>query len=84
MIFGVCFLGEDSSAKVKQRKKEWHRGWNSSVCPMLFSSAFLWLIYAERDKHLRKLKDDSQQPGRVDSFRGVSFENWLRLFMQVG
>ncbi|KAG8215367.1 hypothetical protein J3R82DRAFT_8964 [Butyriboletus roseoflavus] len=36
----------------------------------------------ERDKHLRKSKDDSQQPGKVNSFRGVSFENWLRLFMQ--
>lgn len=32
---------------------------------------------------MRKSKDDSQQPGKVDSFRGVSFENWLRLFMQV-
>ncbi|KAG9310821.1 hypothetical protein JVU11DRAFT_8674 [Chiua virens] len=40
------------------------------------------LELVERDKHLRKLKDDSQQPGRVDSFRGISFENWLRLFMQ--
>ncbi|KAF8549682.1 TPR-like protein [Imleria badia] len=36
----------------------------------------------ERDKHLRKSKDDGQQPEKVDSFRGVSFENWLRLFMQ--
>lgn len=50
----------------------------------LHSGTVLWLIYAERDKHLRKSKDDNQQSEKVDSFRGVSFENWLRLFMQVG
>ncbi|KAF8126331.1 hypothetical protein EV363DRAFT_1174437 [Boletus edulis] len=36
----------------------------------------------ERDKHLRKSKDDGQSSQKVDSFRGVSFENWLRIFMQ--
>ncbi|KAH7927002.1 TPR-like protein [Leucogyrophana mollusca] len=36
----------------------------------------------EQDKHIRKNKDSTQQPSRVDNFRGVSFENWLRIFMQ--
>ncbi|KIJ64224.1 hypothetical protein HYDPIDRAFT_175610 [Hydnomerulius pinastri MD-312] len=36
----------------------------------------------ERDKHIRKSKDDGQLQEKVDSFRGVSFDNWLRVFMQ--
>ncbi|KIJ10452.1 hypothetical protein PAXINDRAFT_182044 [Paxillus involutus ATCC 200175] len=36
----------------------------------------------ERDKHLRKSKDDVNQQERADSFRGVSFDNWLRVSMQ--
>lgn len=83
MTFGACSLGGDSSARMGQRKKEWRRGWNLLVCLALLSHAFLWLIYVERDKHLRKSKDDRQQPGMVDSFRGVTFENWLRIFTQV-
>lgn len=38
----------------------------------------------ERDKHIRKGRDDSLNTEKVDSFRGVSFENWLRVFMQYG
>ncbi|KAI9463423.1 hypothetical protein HD554DRAFT_1309138 [Boletus coccyginus] len=62
MISGVCFPGGDSSARMKQRKKEWPR---------------------ERDKHPRRSKDDSQQLEKVDWFRGVSFDNWLRTFHAV-
>ncbi|KIK91737.1 hypothetical protein PAXRUDRAFT_148847 [Paxillus rubicundulus Ve08.2h10] len=39
-------------------------------------------LVVERDKHLRKSKDDVHQQERVDSFRGVSFDNWLRVSMQ--
>ncbi|KAH7882558.1 hypothetical protein F5I97DRAFT_1906074 [Phlebopus sp. FC_14] len=40
------------------------------------------LELVERDKHMRKVKNDNQQADKVDSFRGLSFENWLRVFMQ--
>ncbi|KAI6048063.1 hypothetical protein EDC04DRAFT_2556141 [Pisolithus marmoratus] len=36
----------------------------------------------ERNKHVRKGRDDELSPEKVDSFRGVSFDNWLRIFMQ--
>ncbi|KAI6031287.1 hypothetical protein BKA83DRAFT_4198140 [Pisolithus microcarpus] len=36
----------------------------------------------ERDKHVRRGRDDGLNPEKVDSFRGVSFDNWLRVFMQ--
>ncbi|KAH7911471.1 hypothetical protein BJ138DRAFT_1237800 [Hygrophoropsis aurantiaca] len=37
----------------------------------------------EQDKHARRTKDSSQQKlTKVDHFRGVSFTNWLRIFMQ--
>ncbi|OJA08708.1 hypothetical protein AZE42_08889 [Rhizopogon vesiculosus] len=35
----------------------------------------------ERDRH-RRNKDDSQAHGKVDSFRGIKFASWLRIFMQ--
>lgn len=44
----------------------------------------LWLnVPAERDKRARRNKDDGQAPEKVDSFRGVKFASWLRIFMQV-
>ncbi|KAG6331587.1 hypothetical protein ID866_7502 [Astraeus odoratus] len=36
----------------------------------------------ERDKHVRKGKDGNMNYEKVDSFRGVLFDNWLRIFMQ--
>ncbi|KAG1750557.1 uncharacterized protein EDB91DRAFT_1108147 [Suillus paluster] len=36
----------------------------------------------ERDKHTRRIKDDGQASEKVDSFRGVTFASWLRIFMQ--
>ncbi|KAG2056694.1 TPR-like protein [Suillus hirtellus] len=36
----------------------------------------------ERDRHTRKAKDDGQASDKIDSFRGVTFSNWLRIFMQ--
>ncbi|KAG2139828.1 uncharacterized protein EDB93DRAFT_1241934 [Suillus bovinus] len=36
----------------------------------------------ERDRHTRRAKDDSQTSEKVDSFRGVTFSSWLRIFMQ--
>ncbi|KAG2040882.1 TPR-like protein [Suillus americanus] len=36
----------------------------------------------ERDKHTRRAKDDGQASEKVDSFRGVTFSSWLRIFMQ--
>ncbi|KAG0701633.1 hypothetical protein DFH29DRAFT_806009 [Suillus ampliporus] len=36
----------------------------------------------ERDKHTRRTKDDGQASEKVDSFRGVTFASWLRIFMQ--
>jgi hypothetical protein len=38
---------------------------------------------AEQVNNARKSKDNQDKPVKVDVFRGVSFDNWLRLFMQV-
>ena len=41
------------------------------------------MVLIERDKHSRKGKDDSTSYEKVNHFRGVSFDDWLRVFMQV-
>jgi general transcription factor 3C polypeptide 3 (transcription factor C subunit 4) len=41
------------------------------------------LQFIEQANNARKSKDNQDKPAKVDVFRGVSFDNWLRLFMQV-
>ncbi|KIM61704.1 hypothetical protein SCLCIDRAFT_1215803 [Scleroderma citrinum Foug A] len=36
----------------------------------------------ERDRHNRRSKDDGTSCEKVSHFRGVSFDDWLRIFMQ--
>jgi general transcription factor 3C polypeptide 3 (transcription factor C subunit 4) len=38
---------------------------------------------AEHDGILRKAKGKNVDSGRIDVFRGVHFDDWLRVFMQV-
>ncbi|KAJ8592172.1 hypothetical protein M405DRAFT_859982 [Rhizopogon salebrosus TDB-379] len=38
----------------------------------------------ERDRHIRRNKDDGHAPVKVNSFRGVSFASWRRIFIQRG
>jgi hypothetical protein len=50
-----------------------------------FSIRYLTLCFCfiEQVNNARKSKDNQDKPAKVDIFRGVSFANWLRLFMQV-
>jgi general transcription factor 3C polypeptide 3 (transcription factor C subunit 4) len=41
------------------------------------------LIFSERDSMSRKATKGDAQIGKVDVFRGISFDDWLKLFMQV-
>ena len=43
----------------------------------------LTLIFSERDSMSRKATKEDAQIGKVDVFRGISFDDWLKLFMQV-
>jgi hypothetical protein len=37
----------------------------------------------ERDSLARKSARSGEKPGAVNVFRGINFDDWLRLFMQV-
>ena len=37
----------------------------------------------ERDNLARKSARSGEKPGAVNVFRGINFDDWLRLFMQV-
>ena len=41
------------------------------------------MIFLERDSMSRKATKGDAQIGKVDVFRGISFDDWLKLFMQV-
>jgi hypothetical protein len=68
-----------------QTRMEWRQG--SSL--MVGYGMSLLIIYclinshAERDRHVRRNKDDGHAPVKVNSFRGVNFASWRRIFMQV-
>lgn len=48
----------------------------------LLWSSHRWSV--EQVHNARKSRDSQDKPDRVDIFRGVSFDDWLRMFMQVG
>ena len=50
-----------------------------TTCAFFFAQS----IRLERDSLARKSSRHGEKPDAVDVFRGVSFDDWLQLFMQV-
>jgi hypothetical protein len=79
-------LGQASKVK-KQRKTIWHFAFISTSVGFLHSFIGITYVYSlaisAQDTIVRKSKSGGAESQRVDIFRGVRFEDWLRMFMQV-
>lgn len=53
---------------------------------LLFILEAVWrsLLYKEREDLAKRVLKREDKSGAVNVFRGVSFDDWLRIFMQVG
>ncbi|EDR07780.1 uncharacterized protein LACBIDRAFT_297936 [Laccaria bicolor S238N-H82] len=66
-----CFrgvIGRNRRSRQRLMKIGWRRGCS--------------LTWVERDSMSRKVTKGDAQIGKVDVFRGISFDDWLKLFMQ--
>ena len=67
-------------------KSVWPLVYNLTWVRFTLSNAVLLdllISYLERDSQARKSGKSGTATGGVDVFRGLSFDDWLRIFMQV-
>jgi general transcription factor 3C polypeptide 3 (transcription factor C subunit 4) len=73
--------------RLKRTRRTWLLGSNLTwVCMLDRTSTELIIITCyvlERDSLARKSARSGEKPGAVNVFRGINFDDWLRLFMQV-
>src|ERR1700761_3390068 len=83
---GACFPGKRSSQPkiLKKMKTKWHL-----VYTWILARTSLGFAVSTSDRQAERVRlshDRANESGKakaVDNFRGVTFDNWLRLFMQV-
>lgn len=78
---------ESRPMRLKRTRKTWPLGSNLTwVCRLEGTGTKLFIIIfyvLERDSLARKSARSGEKPGAVNVFRGINFDDWLRLFMQV-
>jgi hypothetical protein len=85
MTLGACSRREECNGGMMQTRIGWRQGSSLMVGYGMSTLTIYCLIIspAERDRHVRRNKDDGHATVKVDSFRGVNFASWRRIFMQV-
>jgi len=79
---------ESRPTRLKRTRKIWLLGSNLTwVCILIKKTAWGFIVITlyvlERDSLARKSARSGEKHAAVNVFRGINFDDWLRLFMQV-